>query len=161
MTEPTKPPRSCGTCSLCCKVLAIRELDKPTGVWCPNVRKGSGCGIYADRPSVCRDSDCLWLQSPDDAVPEEFKPERVRAVLWGNKADESSIIVHADPGYPTAFREGAFGAWLLSRERGLKIIVVCGDVVWTRLGKSWVRCKVVKHGDDIGTFDAYLEGEGR
>lgn len=149
--------RSCGTCSLCCKVLAIRELDKPSGVWCSHVVKGSGCGIYADRPSVCRDSDCLWLQRADGGIPEEFKPERVRAVLWGNKSDESSILVHVDPGYPTAFRDGRFGEWLLGLSRDLKIIVICGDVVWTRLGKSWVRLKTVKRDDDIGTFDAYFE----
>jgi len=55
------PPRSCGTCTLCCKVLAVDELKKPHGKWCAHCKTGQGCGIYDTRPAECRDFRCTWL----------------------------------------------------------------------------------------------------
>src|SRR6516165_9574581 len=38
--------RECGKCSLCCKLLPIRELNKPIDTWCPHCRPGhGGCTI--------------------------------------------------------------------------------------------------------------------
>ena len=28
------PGRECGTCTLCCKLIAVAALGKPPGVWC-------------------------------------------------------------------------------------------------------------------------------
>jgi hypothetical protein len=40
--------RSCGTCSLCCKLPYVAELNKPINTWCPHARPGhGGCSIYA------------------------------------------------------------------------------------------------------------------
>ena len=85
--------RSCGTCSLCCSVLRVDELEKPAGTNCRHqlgVRVGGpdeaapadasqpdpaagGCGIYHDRPSICRAYQCLWRQGglEDDERPDE------------------------------------------------------------------------------------------
>src|SRR5436305_14221849 len=43
-------PRSCGDCTLCCKLLSITELEKPIGKWCPHCEIGKGCKIYDCRP---------------------------------------------------------------------------------------------------------------
>jgi hypothetical protein len=40
-----RPPttlRSCGTCSLCCKLYEISELNKPARVWCRHCRPRQG-----------------------------------------------------------------------------------------------------------------------
>jgi hypothetical protein len=33
--------RSCGSCSLCCKVMPVQELSKPAGQWCVHAVPGS------------------------------------------------------------------------------------------------------------------------
>ena len=61
--RPTAVPgRSCGTCTLCCKLLQVPEVEKPLGEWCRHCDKGVGCTIYAERPQRCRDFFCGYLQ---------------------------------------------------------------------------------------------------
>ena len=55
------PGKSCGPCTMCCKVLLIAALDKQPGTWCPHATPGKGCGIYPDRLRMCR----TWPMSPD------------------------------------------------------------------------------------------------
>jgi hypothetical protein len=42
--------RSCGDCTLCCKVMAVEALGKPAGSWCSHCKPGRGCLIYETRP---------------------------------------------------------------------------------------------------------------
>jgi hypothetical protein len=58
------PGRTCGACSLCCKVYSIAELNKPAGQWCPHLARGPGCTIYKSRPQDCRQFFCAWLLDP-------------------------------------------------------------------------------------------------
>jgi coenzyme F420-reducing hydrogenase beta subunit len=51
--------RGCGTCTACCTVLDVPELDKPEGVPCQHLTD-QGCGIYEDRPEACRTFECLY-----------------------------------------------------------------------------------------------------
>jgi len=64
--------RECGSCSLCCTVLRVDELDKAAGRDCPHQRGEHGCGIYAKRPQICRGYECLWRQGglEDDERPD-------------------------------------------------------------------------------------------
>src|SRR4051812_14872278 len=50
--------RECGTCTLCCKVAAVEELNKPNGVWCSHCLSGKRCTIYDQRPQSCRSFYC-------------------------------------------------------------------------------------------------------
>src|SRR4051794_7389373 len=62
--SPIATGRACGSCSLCCKLLPIRELEKPENKWCVHCKPASGgCTIYADRPPSCREFACHWLIS--------------------------------------------------------------------------------------------------
>jgi hypothetical protein len=36
------PGRSCGSCTLCCKLLRIEALDKPRDIWCRHCAVGRG-----------------------------------------------------------------------------------------------------------------------
>jgi hypothetical protein len=58
------PDRSCGNCTLCCKVNGVPELEKPVGEWCKHCEVGKGCKIYADRPEVCAKWYCGWRTVP-------------------------------------------------------------------------------------------------
>jgi hypothetical protein len=67
--------RACGSCSLCCRVLGVAELDKPEGAWCQHCTKSAGCAIFgqAERPLPCRTWTCAWL---DGAGTPDDRPDR-------------------------------------------------------------------------------------
>src|SRR3977135_545867 len=73
------PGRSCGTCIMCCKVYAIRELNKRAGQMCVHAERGCGCKIYDNRPDVCRSFYCMWRV--DATLGPEWKPETARFVV--------------------------------------------------------------------------------
>ena len=70
--------RSCGSCSLCCTVLRVDELEKPAGFDCPQQRGEAGCAIHETRPSVCRGYHCLWLQG---GLEDDERPDRTGGII--------------------------------------------------------------------------------
>ena len=54
------PGKECGTCTMCCKVMGIKAIAKPPGVWCKECIPGKGCGIYETRPEACRTFYCAY-----------------------------------------------------------------------------------------------------
>ena len=51
----------CGTCTLCCSLLPVSEIDKKAGTMCVHCG-GSGCLIYDERPESCRKFQCAYSQ---------------------------------------------------------------------------------------------------
>lgn len=120
MTEP----RACGTCSLCCKVFRVNEIEKPKDVWCPHCKPGNGCSIYETRPPTCRSFSCVWLQGP--AMPEWMKPNKSRVVV--SSPNGTALTVHPDPGMINAWREPAVLDYLIGvAKKGTVIVVEHGD----------------------------------
>jgi hypothetical protein len=96
------PGRSCGDCSLCCKLVRVDAFAKPQGIWCAHCAPGGErCRIYDQRPAECRDFYCAWLASP--TLGEEWRPNRCKLVLRV-EADGRMITVHVDPSDPAAWR---------------------------------------------------------
>ena len=93
----------CGGCTLCCKLLGVKELSKPAEKWCDFCSKGRGCTIYDNRPASCAEFECGWLLNK---LPIEFRPDRVHMVVTGTSKEIEAHVVHVDPGYPVAYREG-------------------------------------------------------
>jgi hypothetical protein len=84
--------RECGSCSMCCKVLSIEELNKPADKWCTHCTPGKGCGIYKDRPEVCKTFKCGWLLSPE--VPDWMKPSESKVLLqWDREVHGYNTVV--------------------------------------------------------------------
>lgn len=71
-TAALAPNRSCGPCTVCCRVLEIEALDKPAGLLCRH-NTGSACGIYRERPDVCARWYCAWRKI--GALPDELRPD--------------------------------------------------------------------------------------
>ena len=94
--------RTCGSCTLCCKVMAITALKKPMNKWCEFCDKGAGCKIYPSRPSECQTFDCLWLK--DETFPDEFKPQRSRIVFTVEHGGRR-LSAHVDAAFPGAWQE--------------------------------------------------------
>ncbi|MBC5766728.1 YkgJ family cysteine cluster protein [Ramlibacter albus] len=87
--QPAKPaPRQCGECVACCQALRIDspQLQKQSGVLCPNCT-GKGCGIYEQRPQVCREWLCTWMRAPE--IPEDFRPDLL-GVMFSYEAQSAS-----------------------------------------------------------------------
>lgn len=61
-TAELEASRSCGECCACCVLPRVPDLDKPGYRPCEHLSqcKDGSCGIYQDRPGVCRDFLCLW-----------------------------------------------------------------------------------------------------
>lgn len=100
--------RSCGSCSLCCRLLNVPEAGKPEHGWCPHCRPGKGgCSIYPDRPNVCRTYACHWLID-DVNFNDDWFPQKSRIVPDFHIDDETKnmfLRFHIDPRTPNRWRE--------------------------------------------------------
>lgn len=95
--------RGCKGCTLCCKVLAIAELDKPRAVWCTHCDVKAGCKIHGRHPAECRDFYCGYLINGE--LGEHWNPTKSKMVLAYEEAHAPRLSVHVDPGRPNAWRE--------------------------------------------------------
>jgi len=99
--SPIVPGRGCDGCTLCCKLLSIRELDKPQGVWCEHCNIGVGCRIYDDRPRECSSFYCGFLTL--GTLSEEWRPSKSKIVLV-DELEGKRMAVCVDPGQPDAWK---------------------------------------------------------
>jgi hypothetical protein len=118
--------RRCGDCTLCCKLLPVRELHKRAGQRCEHQRTGKGCTIYERRPPSCMLWSCRWLI--DDECTDLPRPDRAHYVLDmmpdfvtlkphdGSAPRHLPVIqVWIDPAFPKAHEAASFRAWLDSQ----------------------------------------------
>jgi hypothetical protein len=99
---PIVSGRSCGECSLCCKLIRVDAFAKPPGAWCTHCVPGRfGCRIYDSRPGECRDFYCAWMVSP--TLGDEWRPSKCKIVLRV-ESDGKLIAAHVDPSDPRAWR---------------------------------------------------------
>jgi hypothetical protein len=124
--------KACGTCMMCCKLLLIKELEKPAGQWCRHAAVGKGCGIYENRPPVCQRFHCLWMLDP--RLGPEWKPEKAKFFLYPEREMEEVINVAVDPAFPDAWTKPPFLAaiknWVLE---GAEL----GRFVKVHVGNRW------------------------
>lgn len=120
---------NCDGCTACCKVMKIRELNKPAHTWCQHCTIGVGCGIYDTRPESCRVYECVWLQTQrmDKPIAFELRPDKSR-VVSGTTNHGEEIVLYVSPDRPDAWKRGGFEklvAELLSK--GKTVWVSCED----------------------------------
>jgi len=118
--------RKCGSCSLCCKVLEIPEIEKPAGRWCKDCKPGHGCAIYEKRPEVCRAFGCQWLV--DGSFSAEWAPTRSKMVLRMMPGYDGGLALHVvvDPSYPNAWRKSPYYEHLKDRSTRIGVMVCIG-----------------------------------
>lgn len=65
------PERQCGECTLCCRLVPVRELDKPANTPCKHQRR-TGCRIHHQPrkgfPRSCELWSCAWLVGEPDIL---------------------------------------------------------------------------------------------
>jgi hypothetical protein len=143
--------RTCGTCTLCCKLFPVPPLEKPAGQWCQHCKPGRGCGIHETRPQLCRDFDCQWLQNTD--LGPEWKPEIAKFVL-SIYPGTNSLAVTVDPGFPGQWRQepylGNLRRWAeAALAQGDQVIVFTGARATAILPDREVELGAIGPGDRI------------
>jgi hypothetical protein len=146
------PGRSCGECSLCCKLIRVDAFAKPPGTWCSHCAPGGGrCKIYDGRPDECRTFHCAWLLSP--GLGEEWRPNKCKIVLRV-EADGNLIAAHVDPSDPMAWRrEPYFGKLKQFAVKGIdrdqRVIVYIKNRVIVILPNKEVEVGTMNPGDHL------------
>ena len=121
--------RSCDSCTACCKIMKIRELNKPDNTWCQHCKIGVGCGNYDARPESCRVFECVWLQTQRGGKPLalDLRPDKSRVVI-GTANQGNEIVLHVDSDRPDAWKRGGIGKLVGEMlADGITVMVKCGD----------------------------------
>ena len=124
-------PRECGECRACCVALGFdagpdeAPFSKPYGTPCPHLIQ-IGCGIYGERPPVCRRFQCGWIQAPN--LPEALRPDRCGVLFCTN----DNVYGEGYAVYAYELRPGAVDAelpqWLIGElVQQLPVILVRED----------------------------------
>lgn len=106
LAELTPYRRSCGSCSACCKIMAVPDFEgKPNQhEWCRHARPGKGCAIYAERPEACQDFSCMWLL--DVRFEDYWFPAKAKIVISPKlDGDNAYVAFIVDPTYPGRWRQ--------------------------------------------------------
>jgi hypothetical protein len=137
--------RTCGVCSLCCKLPYVRELNKPIDTWCPYASPGDrGCLIYPDRPPTCRAFICLWLESTK--LGEEWFPARCKMILTPLP---KGPLVTVDPAFPTAWRREPYYSQLLAWAQYTQVEI--------RVGRRCIGLNADGTEDEVTRTQAWIE----
>jgi hypothetical protein len=78
-------------------VLRVDDLQKLGGRDCVHQRGPEGCGIYTERPAICRGYQCLWLQG---GLEDDERPDATRGVVdLETRGLSVNLLIHeADTG---------------------------------------------------------------
>jgi hypothetical protein len=151
--EMPSTERSCGDCSLCCKLPYVDELNKSIDTWCPHARPGrGGCSIYATRPAACRAFVCGWLEGLSFPVGDEWFPARCKMVISEVAAGP---LVTVDPAFPNAWRQEPYYSQILDWSRQAR---AQGLIVQVRIGRRFIAPKPDGSEQEVIRTQAWIEG---
>jgi hypothetical protein len=152
----TVAAKECGGCTMCCKIMRIDELAKPTGQWCTHCKPGRGCGIYPDRPQTCRVFHCLWITQA--ALGPEWRPDKCKMVLMAIAGGRT--VIKCDPGFPQAWRKQPYYAHIRSwadraGPQGGEVLVCVGHDITVLARDRELHVGIVAEEDGFATdYDA-------
>ena len=106
----------CGACNLCCKLLAVPDINKPARMLCEHTTVHGGCALQHKKdtePSLqaCKQFKCVWLMSqenPDETFrgSRALRPDMCHVVIGPPDLNDHKLIyVQVDPDHPGAWRE--------------------------------------------------------
>jgi len=124
----TDVKRQCGECTLCCRLLPVQSINKPSNTRCAHQRH-TGCKLYHDRsafPLACAAWTCRWLINKSGATS---RPDRLHIVIDfmpdfvtltgadGNPIRMEVIQCWIDPRHPDAHLDPAFREFVEEQAR--------------------------------------------
>jgi hypothetical protein len=122
--------RTCGECTLCCKLPLIDwqtdppvgrpPLNKPMNTLCQYCIEGKGCTIYPDRPLSCAGFQCMWLMGFMD---DDMRPDKVGGFF---DVQGPYLLLLKDPARPDPMSDPRVKGWADSfaraRKRRFKVV---------------------------------------
>lgn len=153
--------RRCGSCTLCCKLLEIAELEKPVNRWCDLCDVGKGCRAYDDRPRSCRSFHCGYLMLPQ--LDAAWHPSAAKLIVCLDP-DVKKIFIVVNPDRPQAWRREPFYSrvklWARdATQAGGQVIVCLGQRQIVVLPDCDVDVGIVKP-DEIVVTERYRSPHG-
>jgi hypothetical protein len=119
--------RQCNECTLCCRLLPVRELDKKANERCKHQSHHKGCKIYnkPGMPVSCSLWNCRWLVNDDTNTlsrPDrshyviDIFPDKILAIEdEGRIVEVQTVQIWVDPNYPDAWKDPALAEYLIRR----------------------------------------------
>src|SRR5262249_673280 len=87
--------------------------------WCQHCVISKGCSIYEERPTSCREFECVWLQDEKGIFADEMRPDRCKVVMIPYR-DGNGLEARCDPSRPDAWRN----------QTVIRALVACADQGW-------------------------------
>lgn len=124
--------RSCGSCTLCCRLVPVKEIFKKAGEKCRHQSHAKGCRIYPTRPRSCQTWSCRWLCDPrTKGLP---RPDRAHYVIdlqydtlttvneqTGEHRHSSVMQIWVDPKVPDAHRAPDLRAFMAMMAETMRV----------------------------------------
>jgi uncharacterized protein len=122
--------RSCGECTLCCKLPEIvwptdppvgrPPLNKPMNTLCQYCVEGKGCTIWPERPISCAGFQCLWLMG---FMGDDMRPDKVGGFF---DVQGQYLLLLRDPVRPDPLDDPRVKRWAddFAKTRGRRLKVV-------------------------------------
>lgn len=101
---------------MCCKLLAIAEIEKPQQAWCPDCSIGTGCKIYNQRPEPCRQFYCQYRKDP--GLGEEWAPRKSKIIV-DFEPDNDRLAIHVDESRRSGWRSSPYYERIMQWVRSL------------------------------------------
>lgn len=129
----------CGSCNLCCKLLAVPDIHKPARMLCWWTTIHGGCSRHEEKSTApelaaCASWKCVWLASqthPDlsKRLPRHLRPDQCHVVLGPQDRDNPNLLyIHVDPAHPTSWKDSEIGRYIEDiQDRGGLIEVIVGE----------------------------------
>ena len=114
--------KRCGPCTFCCKVTAVPELRKKVGSWCKFCDPGKGCRIYEERPSSCRQFECVWFKEKE--WPDWLRPDKSKVMFENLLGSGNSMAALCDKDRPDSWRKKDILEWVRKLNgKGISLII--------------------------------------
>lgn len=148
--------RACDGCRACCILPEIVVVDSPAYVACSHLTD-KGCGIYTQRPAICRNFYCEWARG---FAPEWMKPDQC-GILPGHTADHAAMQLWEV--WPHAAAEARVLQFIRqSNARGIHVVVILypeTDAATESPNFSTLRSKVYLVSGEVREFDGATYSE--
>lgn len=86
--------QECGECTLCCRLLEIKEANSLANEWCENCNPKKGCKIYKNRPKECHTFNCSWKL--DDNAHFSMRPDMSKIIFENLDSDIVFGTIHPE-----------------------------------------------------------------
>jgi hypothetical protein len=123
-----KKNRRCGTCSACCEVLPVDEVESPRNTPCKHQKGGyNACQIYKNRPSFCSEFKCAWLHGHFSIADQ---PNNIGCFVTSDKSSKFGDFLSFREIYPSSLHSRRVNTLInkcLKKKINIVLIYVNGD----------------------------------